>query len=108
MGRPASGLDKYLDWQERLGSYKASGLSVDEFCLSEGIPRLRRGCYPLIQLDRLSAPDAPATASLQLHVSHRRLVTLGQGPVDGGMLVDRQGLAAGVSRYELKLGICQP
>ena len=37
MGRPASGLDEYLDWQERLESYKASGLSVDEFCLSEGI-----------------------------------------------------------------------
>jgi hypothetical protein len=30
-------LDEYLDWQERLESYKASGLSVDEFCLSEGI-----------------------------------------------------------------------
>ena len=39
MGRPASGLDEYLDWQERLESYKASGLSVDEFCLSEGIAK---------------------------------------------------------------------
>ena len=35
MGRPASGLDEYLDWQERLESYKASGLSVDEFCLRQ-------------------------------------------------------------------------
>ena len=39
MGRPASGLDEYLDWQERLESYKSSGLSVDEFCLSEGIAK---------------------------------------------------------------------
>jgi len=36
-GGPASDLDEYLDWQERLESYQASGLSVDEFCLSEGI-----------------------------------------------------------------------
>ena len=39
MGRPASGLDEYLDWLERLESYKASGLSVDEFCLSEGLAK---------------------------------------------------------------------
>jgi hypothetical protein len=28
-----------LDWQERLESYKASGLSLDEFCLREGVSR---------------------------------------------------------------------
>ena len=39
MGRPASDLDEYLDWQERLESYQASGLSVDEFCLQEGVSR---------------------------------------------------------------------
>ena len=39
MGRPASGLDEYLDWQERLESSKASGLSMNEFCLSEGIAK---------------------------------------------------------------------
>ena len=36
MGRPPSDLDDYLDWQERLESYKASGLEVDVFCLQEG------------------------------------------------------------------------
>lgn len=39
MGRPSSGLDDYLDWQERLENYKASGLEVDVFCLREGVSR---------------------------------------------------------------------
>ena len=39
MGRPASDLDDYLDWQQRLENYEASGLEVDVFCLQEGISR---------------------------------------------------------------------
>jgi len=39
MGRPPSDLDDYLDWQERLESYRASGLGVDVFCLQEGVSR---------------------------------------------------------------------
>ncbi len=39
MGRPSSDLDDYLDWQERLENYKASGVEVDVFCLQEGISR---------------------------------------------------------------------
>ncbi len=39
MGRPTSDLDDYLDWQERLENYKASGLEVDVFCLQEGVSR---------------------------------------------------------------------
>jgi hypothetical protein len=39
MGRPPSDLDDHLDWQERLESYKASGLEVDVFCLQEGVSR---------------------------------------------------------------------
>jgi len=39
MGRPPSDLDDHLDWQERLESHKASGLSIDEFCLREGVSR---------------------------------------------------------------------
>ncbi len=36
MGRPPSDLDDYLDWQERLENYRASGLEVSVFCLQEG------------------------------------------------------------------------
>jgi transposase-like protein len=39
MGRPPADLDDYLDWQERLESYRASGVSVDLFCLREGVSR---------------------------------------------------------------------
>ncbi len=39
MGRPPSDLDDYLDWQERLENYKASGLEVSVFCLQEGVSR---------------------------------------------------------------------
>jgi hypothetical protein len=39
MGRPPSDLDEYLDWQERLETYKASGLDVGVFCLQEGVSR---------------------------------------------------------------------
>ena len=39
MGRPRSDLDEYLDWQERLESFQASGLEVDVFCLKEGVSR---------------------------------------------------------------------
>ena len=39
MGRPPSDLDEYLDWQQRLESFKASGLEVDVFCLQEGVSR---------------------------------------------------------------------
>ena len=39
MGRPRSELDEYLDWQERLESFQASGLEVDVFCLKEGVSR---------------------------------------------------------------------
>ena len=39
MGRPPSDLDDHLDWQERIESYRASGLSIEEFCLQEGVSR---------------------------------------------------------------------
>jgi hypothetical protein len=32
-------LDDYLYWQDRLESRGASGLSIDEFCLDEGVSR---------------------------------------------------------------------
>ncbi len=38
-GRSSLGLDDYLYWQERLAGQDASGLSVDEFCVYEGVSR---------------------------------------------------------------------
>lgn len=36
-GRPGPTLDDYLYWQERFENRQASGLSIDEFCIAEGI-----------------------------------------------------------------------
>ncbi len=38
-GRPVASLDEWLDWQERLASQKASGLSIEVYCLQEGVSR---------------------------------------------------------------------
>lgn len=36
-GRPPASLDEWLDWQQRLESQKASGLSISVYCLQEGV-----------------------------------------------------------------------
>ena len=38
-GRPPASLDDWLDWQQRLASQKASGLSIEIYCLQEGVSR---------------------------------------------------------------------
>ena len=39
MGRRPSDLDDYLEWQQRLESHKGSGLTIEVFCLQEGVSR---------------------------------------------------------------------
>ena len=39
MGRPRCGVDDFLEWQDRLEGQRDSGLSVEEFCQQEGVPR---------------------------------------------------------------------
>ena len=39
MGRPACGVDDFVEWQDRLESQQKSGLSVEEFCRQEGVPK---------------------------------------------------------------------
>jgi transposase-like protein len=58
MGRPPSGLDEYLDWQQRLESQKASGLSVDVYCLQEGVSRST--FYRWVELLREGIPESIA------------------------------------------------
>jgi hypothetical protein len=38
-GRPGPTLDDYLSWQEGLANRQASGLSVDDFCIAEGVSK---------------------------------------------------------------------
>ena len=39
MGRRPSDLDDYLEWQQRLENQKASGLTIEVFCLKEGVSK---------------------------------------------------------------------
>ena len=39
MELPVSGLDTFLEWQERLKRFESSGLSVDSFCRQEEVGR---------------------------------------------------------------------
>jgi transposase-like protein len=39
MGRPACGVDDFVEWQDRLECQQKSGLSVEEFCRQEGVPK---------------------------------------------------------------------
>jgi hypothetical protein len=39
MGRRPSDLDDYLEWQQRLESHRESGLTIEVFCLREGVSR---------------------------------------------------------------------
>ena len=55
-GRPSPGLDDYLYWQQRLENREASGLSIDEFCVDEGVSRST--FYRWIQRLRDGIPDS--------------------------------------------------
>jgi hypothetical protein len=59
MGRPPSGLDEYLDWQQRLESQKASGLSIDVYCLQEGVSKTT--FYRWVNQLRDGVPEAMVT-----------------------------------------------
>jgi transposase-like protein len=55
-GRPSPGLDDYVYWQERLTSREASGLSIDEFCVDEGVSRTT--FYRWVQRLKEGIPEA--------------------------------------------------
>ena len=55
-GRPGPTLDDYLYWQERLANRQASGLSIDEFCIAEGVSRST--FYRWAQRLREGVPDS--------------------------------------------------
>jgi hypothetical protein len=78
MGRPPAGLDEYLDWQQRLESQKASGLSIDVFCLQEGVSKttfyrwanqLRDGIPESLAAEEAARKQAESGEALFLPVS---------------------------------------
>ena len=78
MGRPPSGLDEFLDWKQRLESHKVSGLSLDVFCLQEGVSkstyyrwldRLRDGIPESLVVEEAARQQAESTPATFLPVS---------------------------------------
>ena len=78
MGRPPSGLDEFLDWKQRLESHRASGLSLDVFCLQEGVSkstyyrwldRLRDGIPESLVVEEAARQQAESTPATFLPVS---------------------------------------
>jgi transposase-like protein len=55
-GRPRPTLDDYLYWQESLQNRQASDLSIDDFCIAEGVSRST--FYRWAQRLREGIPDA--------------------------------------------------
>jgi len=56
MGRAVSGLNAYLDWQQRLRDYETSGLSVEAFCQQEDVSRSKFVDWLLILKQKRSKP----------------------------------------------------
>jgi hypothetical protein len=78
MGRPPSGLDEFLDWKQRLESHKASGLSLDVFCLQEGVSkstyyrwldRLKDGVPESLVVEEVARQQAESNAATFVPVS---------------------------------------
>ena len=96
MELPQRELEKYLDWQQRLESRKTSGLSINDFCLQEGVSRasffrwaarLREGIPEFVTADEAAGEQggtAPATflpltlrtSSVEIHLPNGGLVRL--------------------------------
>ena len=55
-GRPGPSLDDYLHWQASLENREASGLSMDELCVAEGVSRST--FYRWVQRLRDGIPDS--------------------------------------------------
>jgi hypothetical protein len=80
-GRPSPGLDDYLYWQERLANREASGLSIDEFCVDEGVSRTT--FYRWVQRLKGGDPGCGAGRGSESHVGGDRRAEVSARLCDG-------------------------
>jgi hypothetical protein len=78
MGRPPSPLDDYREWQQRLERFAGSDLSLEVFCLQEGVSRstfyrwkdrLKDGIPKSTAADEASPGKPASTESMFLPIS---------------------------------------
>jgi hypothetical protein len=81
MGRPASVVEDYREWQRRLERYQSSEAGLDVFCLQEGVSRstffrwkrrLDQGVQEALQADAAEPEQNGSTDSLFLPISLKK------------------------------------
>ena len=81
MGRPASVVEDYREWERRLERYQANEENLDVFCLQEGVSRstffrwkrrLDQGIPEALQADSAEPEQSGSTDSLFLPISLKK------------------------------------
>ena len=96
MDGPVSGLDAYVEWQERLRRFESGGLSMEAFCQQEDIARstfvdwlriLRR--EQLEQAEETRAAKRPSFVPVTVKASMIEILLPGGGRVRMSAGIDR-------------------
>jgi len=95
MERPVSGLDAFLEWQERLKRFESSGLSIDAFCRQEEVRRTQFAQWllalrgkPAVEGETGSA-EGPAFVPVTVKAQFIEILLPGGGLVRLSASVDR-------------------
>ena len=81
MGRPPSVVEDYREWERRLERYQANAVSLDVFCLQEGVSRstfyrwkrrLDKGIPETLQADSAESEQIGSTDFLFLPLSLKK------------------------------------
>ncbi len=97
---PVSGLDAFLEWQERLHRFELSGLSIDAFCRQEDVGRSQFGQWllalrgkPLSEADAETRPkEVPAFVPVTVKAQFIEILLPGGGLVRLSVGIDRDVL----------------
>jgi len=95
-----SGLDAFLEWQERLHRFELSGLSIDAFCRQEDVARSQLGQWllalrgkPLSEADaETRSREVPAFVPVTVKAQFIEILLPGGGLVRLSVGIDRDVL----------------
>jgi len=96
MELPVSGLDAFLEWQERLKRFESSGLSIDAFCQQEDVGRSQFAQWllavkgkPLEREEEARSAEGPAFVPVTVKAQFIEILLPGGGLVRLSAGVDR-------------------